>query len=115
MIPLAYTTGTSSIGGGQVMVGGSQSQTVIFWVQDEQLPAASQAVQVTTVVPTGKHAGASLATLTTPQLSLTVGAPRATVAQQTPGSVHAICVNSMCIALALGTQVCPPSRLSSVK
>src|SRR3972149_3470505 len=101
--------------GGQVIVGGSQSQTVIFCVQDEQLPAASQAVQVTTVVPTGKHAGASLVTVTGPQLSLTVGVPRATVAQHAPGSVHAICVNSMCIALALGDQVCPPSRLSSVK
>src|SRR3989442_13517862 len=48
---------------GQVIVGGSLSTTVTVCWQVLLLPFTSVAVQVTTVVPTGKSAGALLATL----------------------------------------------------
>src|SRR5438445_6980035 len=43
------------------------------------LPWISMAVQLTTLVPIGKTAGASLVTPATPQLSVTLGAPRTTL------------------------------------
>src|SRR6266481_1668974 len=46
---------------------------------------------MTVLVPTGKIAGALLVTVTTPQLSATVGAPRVTlVAPHIPGEAKAV-------------------------
>lgn len=74
---------------GQVMVGFCVSLTVMVNEQGgDILPVASDAVQVTVVVPTGKvepDAGVHV-TLTPGQLSLAVGAAKATTAEHWPGS-----------------------------
>src|SRR5258706_456801 len=62
---------------GQTISGGWLSVTVTDCWQVAVLPLLSVAVQVTSVVPTGKLAGALLVTVT-PQLSATTGAPRFT-------------------------------------
>ena len=56
------------------------------------LPAASVAVEVTVVVPTGKRLpdAGTLATVTPGQLSLADGAAKFTNAPQTPGEVLAV-------------------------
>ena len=51
----------------------SAMTVVVFFVT---LPAASRAVQVTIVVPSGNFAGASLVGVTGPQSSVAVGVPR---------------------------------------
>jgi len=67
---------------GQVIVGACVSITVIVNVQVAVLPAASVAVDVTVVAPTGKKLpdAGLLATVTPGQLSLTVGAAKVTTA-----------------------------------
>lgn len=55
------------------------------------LPLLSVTVQVTVVVPTGKIVGASLVTVSTPQLSVVVGDPiTRPAAPQSPGVVFAL-------------------------
>ena len=58
------------------MVGAVLSTTVITCVAVAVLPAASVAVQVTVVLPSGKAAGALLVTVTVPQSTLATGDPR---------------------------------------
>src|SRR5262245_13393420 len=75
----------------QVIVGGCESLTITVWTQVAELPAASLAVQVTRLVPTGKLGGASNVTVATPQLSLPTGAPRLTlVATHRPGDTFTV-------------------------
>src|SRR5438445_6762343 len=73
------------------MLGGSVSLTVTLNAQVLVLPAASVAVQITVVVPTGNNVplGGLHATVAPGQLSVTVGA-KATVAPHTPGSVPVV-------------------------
>jgi len=69
------------------MVGGCTSFTVTVNVQLAVLPAASVAVAVTVVVPTGKvlpDAG-TVVTVTPGQLSLADGSANVTTAPQVPG------------------------------
>src|SRR5690606_28533399 len=73
--PLLACTSTS---GGQVITGGSWSDTVTSCVQVLVLPCASVAVQVTVVVPRGKMAGASCSKETRSQLSSAAGTPKST-------------------------------------
>src|ERR1051326_9065614 len=78
---------------GQVMLGGWVSLTITVCGQVMLLPELSVTVQITMLVPAGKSTGALLVTVTGPQLSATVGAPRATlVAPHRPG--EAITVTS---------------------
>src|SRR6185436_12518474 len=71
---------------GQEIVGGWVSLTITVCGQVMLLPWLSVTVQITVFVPTGKSAGALLVMLTEPQLSDTVGVPRATfVAPHKPG------------------------------
>src|SRR5438874_4776363 len=49
----ASLANSTTIGGGMLSAGASLSFTVIFCVQLDELPAASNAVQVINVVPTG--------------------------------------------------------------
>src|SRR5215471_8426205 len=71
------------------MLGASWSFTVTSWSQLVVLPLVSTAVQCTVVVPCGKVLGASLVTVSNPQLSLVAtGTPRLTpLAVHRPGSV----------------------------
>src|SRR5205809_797234 len=64
---------------GQRICGGSLSTTVTVCWQLLLLPFTSVAIQVTTVVPTGKSAGALLTTLAMPQLSAATGEPKFTL------------------------------------
>jgi hypothetical protein len=76
-----------------VNVGASVSNTVTVWVQEAWLPEPSVAVQVMVVVPFGYGAfngWPSLrvpVTVGVPQLSVAVGWPGLTVAEQVPGSL----------------------------
>ncbi len=66
-------------GGGAVIEGGVVSSTVTSCVAVAELPLASVAVQVTTVVPGGNSAGASFVTAGAgSRASLTTGEPRPT-------------------------------------
>ena len=58
------------------MVGAVLSTTVMICVAVAVLPAASVAVQVTVVLPSGKAAGALLVTVTVPQSTLAKGEPK---------------------------------------
>src|SRR5256885_6707950 len=64
---------------GQEIVGSCVSLTITVWGQVALLPWLSVTVQITVLVPTGKSEGALLVTVTGPQLSATVGVPRATL------------------------------------
>src|SRR2546425_2673291 len=64
---------------GQEMVGSCVSLTMTVCGQVTLLPWLSVTVQITVLVPTGKSDGALLVTVTGPQLSATVGVPRATL------------------------------------
>src|SRR5262249_14158505 len=77
--------------GGQVIVGGSESFTVIFSEQLAVLPAASNTVQWTVMVPTGKKSPErwSHSSFTTPQLSSN-GTLKVTVAPHLPGSLFTV-------------------------
>ena len=84
-------SGPVVIAAGQTMIGFWLSVTVTFCVQVAVLPVPSVTVQVTTVVPSEKLAGASLVTLATVQLSDVTGVPKLTpVAEHEPGSVFAL-------------------------
>src|SRR5688572_1351522 len=62
------------------MVGAAPSVTTTFWVHVLEFPLASVPVQVTTVVPIGKTAGALLVMAMLPgQLSDAVGVPSDTL------------------------------------
>ena len=64
------------VSAGQEIDGASSSTTVTFWVQVAVFPAASVAVQVTVVSPSGKLDGALLVTVTElSQLSVAVAVP----------------------------------------
>src|SRR5947208_7824853 len=68
------------------MVGSCVSLTITVCGQVALLPWLSVTVQMTVLVPTGKSEGALLVTVTGPQLSATVGIPKATlVAPHRPG------------------------------
>src|SRR5262249_46727816 len=69
---------------GQVIVGGVSSRTTTNCWQLDELPLLSVTVQVTTLVPGGKLAGALFTTLLTPQLSAVTGVPRATLVALQP-------------------------------
>ena len=57
----------------------------------DRVPWLSVTVQMTVLVPTGKSAGALLVTVTGPQLSATVGAPKVTlVAPQRPAEATTV-------------------------
>jgi hypothetical protein len=73
------STGTV-IATGAVITGFSLSSIVTVCVAVAVFPAASVAVQVTVVVPTGNVAGALFATVVPVQLSENTGVPNATVA-----------------------------------
>jgi hypothetical protein len=75
---------------GHAIEGGSQSTTVTVCGQEAQLPATSQAVQVTVVAPSRSFAGASLVRLATPQLSLATAGVNSTAAVQAPGSAQVV-------------------------
>src|SRR2546427_13285092 len=71
---------------GQEIVGGWVSLTITVCGQVTLLPWLSVTVQITVLVPTGKSAGALLVMVAGPQLSATVGIPKATlVAPHRPG------------------------------
>jgi hypothetical protein len=74
-----------------VTVGAWQSLTVTVNMQVEALPAASVAVQVTVVVPTGKNVpdGGEQTTVTPGQLSVAV-AVKVTMAPHWSGSLHCV-------------------------
>src|SRR5437773_8124891 len=74
--PEASAVSTVTLGGAMI-VGGVVSTTLTSWVAVPELPAASVAVQVTVVVPSGNTlpAGASFVTVTTPRSSLAVAVP----------------------------------------
>ena len=79
------------ISAGQITTGFSSSFTVTLKVHTSVLPAASVAVMVTSVVPTGKilpEAG-TLENVTPGQLSVAVGA-KVTTASHRPGSLLTI-------------------------
>jgi hypothetical protein len=76
--------------GGAVIEGGVLSVTVTVWVAVELLPAASVAVYVIVVVPTGKKlsVGSALRVMVTAeQLSVAVAVPRAALPTNFPQSV----------------------------
>src|SRR6266545_7572288 len=75
---------------GHSILGGSESLTVTVNEQLELLPAPSEAVQVTVVVPIGKDepdAGAHTTLTGSGQLSVAVGAGKVTTAPHWPGSL----------------------------
>ena len=88
---------------GQVIVGGTLSETVTVWLQVALFPLLSVTVQVTVVTPIGKAAGALLVTEATPQLSEVTGVPRAT-----PVAVHPVLV----VAVTLRGQLIVGGTLS---
>src|SRR5437879_9467389 len=76
---------------GQEIVGGCVSLTITVCGQVTLLPWLSVTVQFTVLVPTGKSEGALFVTVTEPQLSDTVGVPRATlVAPHRPGEAETV-------------------------
>src|SRR5450759_3168878 len=83
--------------------GASISSTVIVWVTETAFPAASVAVQVIVVTPTGY--GASIAapslrtleTFTPWQLSVATGEPTATTAEARPGSLPVVMLSGAVI------------------
>src|SRR5260370_6116275 len=82
-IPGEAKTVTSA---GHEIVGGWLSVTITSCEQGAVLLLPSVTVQITVLVPTGKNGGALLVTVTTLQLSATVGVPSPTlVAPQRPG------------------------------
>src|SRR5882724_11624449 len=64
---------------GQEIVGSCISLTMTVCGQTALLPWLSVTIQITVLVPTGKSEGALLVTVTGPQLSATIGVPRATL------------------------------------
>ena len=71
-----------------MMTGSSMSCTTTIWIALVVFPMPSVAVHVTRLVPTAKTEGASLVTVTAPQLSLKLALPSSTfVAEQIPGLV----------------------------
>ena len=64
--------------GGAISSGGVVSRTTTRWTAVASFPAASVAVQVTVVVPSGNTAGASLETDATPTASVASGEPTST-------------------------------------
>src|SRR5437763_14874169 len=76
---------------GQEIVGGWVSLTITVCGQVTLLQILWVTVQITVFVPTGKSAGALLVMVTAPQLSDTVGVPRATlVAPHRPGEARTV-------------------------
>src|SRR5260370_15813743 len=76
---------------GQEIVGGWLSVTITSCGQVAVLQLASLTVQVSVLVRSGKIVGALLVTVTTPQSSATVGAPRVTlVAPHIPGEAKTV-------------------------
>lgn len=80
------------ISAGQMMVGGAPSMTVTLNEQVLVFPAASVAVQVTVVVPTGKNEpDAGVQEDVRPgQLSVTVGSGKLTFVPLEPGSTKTV-------------------------
>src|SRR5260370_37797593 len=64
---------------GQEIVGGWLDRKSVVWGKGVDLGGGRLIKQKTVLVPTGKTAGALLVTVTAPQLSATVGGPRATL------------------------------------
>src|SRR5260370_1610237 len=76
---------------GQEIVGGWLSVTITSCEHTAEFPSALLTVHLPLLVPTGKIAGALLVTVTTPQLSATVGVPRVTlVAPHKPGEAKTV-------------------------
>src|SRR6185436_11036899 len=83
----------------QLIAGDWISFTITVCSQLAVLPWMSVTVQITTVVPTGKLAGALRRTVATPQLSEVIGAPNVTpVAKQAPGFALTVTVAGQVIA-----------------
>src|SRR5947207_11196654 len=83
LVAVEFNGRFSTMLAGGVTSGGVWSTTVTFWLDVAVLPTASVAVQITSVVPTGKVLPEGLrVTVTTPQLSLAAGAVKVTVVSQ---------------------------------
>ena len=83
LVQLTTASQPEMLDGQPLITGSSSSVTVTVWVHVEVFPAASVAVHVTVVVPTGYVAGASLLTVTAPvQLSEVVGVPNTTAEEE---------------------------------